>query len=159
VLVRLLSCLGCLTSLLACLGQDPGTPLGTFSVTGALKTQTCGSVMPADDPWAFNVRLSRTGDHLFWLQAAAPPLSGTIEPDGHVVLTTTETFVLQEGDAGADYCGVIRSDDFEAMFDNPTTPSTFVGRIAYHYDLDQGANCPGMTLPCDVSYDLVAKRQ
>ncbi len=72
---------------IACLAaHDPGTSLGTFAVDGALKTQTCGAAMQSQilDPWTFDVRLSRSGPTLFWLQDASPPLSGLVDPSGTV---------------------------------------------------------------------------
>jgi hypothetical protein len=152
---------------IACVAHEPGTSLGTYAVTGTLKTQTCGASMQAqiEDPWAFDVRLSRSGSILFWLQAAAPALSGIIDPKGNVTLTTTQVYVLRAGgDAGKGYCGVIRTDTFVAALGTAADPTDFTGSIAYHYALDDGSECGGLltgqfdAVPCDVSYDLKAKR-
>jgi hypothetical protein len=153
-------------ALVACIAQHaPGTPLGTFAVDGALKTQTCGAQMQSQvvDPWSFDVRLSRSGSTVFWLQDAAPPLSGLIDPSGNVTMKATQTYDLRGGDAGP-YCGIVRSDTFTAALGTAPSPTSFTGQIAYHYDLADGSDCGGLldaqfgAIPCDVSYDLTAKR-
>ena len=150
---------------IACIAHEPGTSLGTYAVTGTLKTQSCGASMQTqiEDPWAFDVRLSRSGSILFWLQAAAPALSGVVDPSGNVTITTTQTYDLRRGDAGP-YCGVVRTDTFKAALGTAADPTDFTGTITYHYALADGAVCGGLlagqfdAVPCDVAYDLKAKR-
>jgi hypothetical protein len=98
------------------------------------------------------VRLSKSGEILFWLQAAAPPLSGTIAPNGNVTLTTTQDLDVQD-------CSVTRTDTFIAALGTSAQPSAFTGSLAYHYDFNEDAGCTLLPLPCDVSYALTAKRQ
>ena len=149
----------------ACAMHEPGTSLGTFAVTGTLGTQTCGSGVTADNPWTFNVRLSRGTNTLYWLQDASPPISGTIDAQGNAVLTSSSTYELQSAtEAGAPYCGVVRTDKFTAALGTGPVKS-FTGTLAYHYDVDQGADCSAVlpaagfaTMPCDVSYELAATR-
>jgi hypothetical protein len=151
--------------LITCIAHEPGTSLGTYAVTGTLKTQTCGASMQTqiEDPWDFNVRLSRSGSILFWLQAAAPALSGIVDPSGNVTITTTQTYDLRSGDAGP-YCGVVRTDTFKAALGTAAVPTDFAGTITYHYELADNSVCGGLltgqfdAVPCDVSYDLKAKR-
>lgn len=149
----------------ACLAHQPGSTLGTFAVTGALKTQTCGADLQAENPWAFDVHLSKSGTTLFWLQDSAPALSGVLDPSGNATLTTNEIFDLSEPDAGVAYCAVIRTDTFKAALGTSAAPSDFTGSIAYHYELDQGSDCGGLlagqfdSVPCDVTYDLSAQRK
>jgi len=150
---------------IACVAHEPGTSLGTFAVTGTLKTQTCGATMQSqiENPWAFDVRLSRSGYTLFWLQAAAPALSGIVDPAGNVTITTTQTYDLSTNDAGTG-CSVLRTDTFKAALGSAPQPADFTGTISYHYELAEGAVCGGLlsgqfdVVPCDVSYDLKAKR-
>ncbi len=152
-------------ALFACIAHQPGTSLGTFSVTGALKTQTCGASMQSQvlDPWTFDVRLSRSGNQMFWLQDAAPALSGLVDAQGNVTFTSTQVYDLRDGDAGK-YCGVVRTDTFKAALGTSPSPTSFTGTISYHYELDQNADCGGLlsgqfdVVPCDVGYDLTAKR-
>lgn len=151
--------------LIACTMHEPGTALGTFAVTGTLTTQSCGASMQTqiEDPWGFDVRLSRSGNVLFWLQPAAPALSGIVDPNGNVTLTTSQLYDLRGGDAGP-YCGVTRTDTFKAALGTAADPTDFTGTIAYHYELADGSVCGGLlvgqfdAVPCDVSYDLKAKR-
>ena len=150
----------------SCVVHDPGTPLGTYAVTGTLKTQTCGASMQAQiiDPWKFDVRLTRSGSVLFWLQAAAPALSGIVDPSGNVTITTTQTYDLDSSDASARFCSVDRTDTFVAALGSAADPTDFTGTITYHYEIAEGATCTGElsgqfdVVPCDVSYDLTAKR-
>ena len=149
----------------ACVAHEPGTSLGTYAVTGTLKTQSCGASMQTqiEDPWDFDVRLSRSGTTLFWLQAAAPPISGIVDPSGNVTLTTSQEYDLSTNDAGTG-CSVLRTDTFKAALGTAADPTDFTGTITYHYELAQGAQCGGLlagqfdVVPCDVSYDLAAKR-
>lgn len=148
----------------ACVMHEPGTSLGTFAVTATLDKQTCGSGVTPDNPWKFDVRLSRGTNILYWLQASAPPVSGYIDPQGNAVITSSSTYDLQDADGGIPYCGVVRTDKFTAALGTGTVTS-FTGTLAYHYDVDQGADCTGVlpaagygTMPCDVSYKLAATR-
>ncbi len=161
-MIRKLGLVAC--ALAACLAHEPGTSLGTYAVTGTLKTQTCGAGLQPDDPWKFAVRLSKSGTTLFWLQDASPALSGTLDPSGNATISTSEIYDLSEPDAGISYCAVIRSDTFKASLGTAADPSSFTGSIAYHYELDQGSSCGGLlagqydSLPCDVSYDVSGSR-
>jgi hypothetical protein len=150
---------------IACTMHEPGTSLGTYAVTGTLKTQSCGASMQTqiEDPWDFDVRLSRSGSILFWLQAAAPALSGVVDPSGNVTIKTTQSYDLSTNDAGTG-CSVLRTDTFKAALGTAADPTDFTGTISYHYELAEGAVCGGLlagqfdVVPCDVSYDLAAKR-
>ena len=154
-----------LAACIACIAHEPGTSLGTYAVTATLKTQTCGASMQSQivDPWKFDVRLSRSGHTLFWLQAASPAISGIIDGSGNVTLTTSQIFDLSTNDAGTG-CSVVRTDTFKAALGTAAAPADFTGSIAYHYELAEGAKCGGLltgqfdVVPCDVSYDLTAKR-
>jgi len=150
--------------LLGCLDHDPGTSLGTYSVTGSLEAQTCGADLQAVDPWDFDVRLTHDGHTVYWLQASSPAISGVEDGSGNVTFTTSEIFSLSDADGGGPYCGVVRTDTFQAALGTASDPSNFTGTIAYHYDLDQGSECGSLlygqfdSVPCDVNYDLAAKR-
>jgi hypothetical protein len=150
---------------IACVAHEPGTSLGTYAVAGTLKAQSCGASMQTqiEDPWDYDVRLSRSGSILFWLQAAAPPLSGFVDPSGNVTITTTQTYDLSTNDAGTG-CSVLRTDTFKAALGTSADPTDFTGTITYHYELAENAVCGGLlagqfdAVPCDVAYDLKAKR-
>jgi hypothetical protein len=161
--VRKLAAAAC--ALVACLAHQPGTSLGTYAVTGTLGTQTCGAGVGAVDPWKFDMRLSRSGTTLYWLQPAAPALSGTVTPGGDATIVTSQVYPIQQGDAGP-YCGVVRTDTLHASLGAAAQPSSFTGTLSYHYELDQGADCSPSELaavldavPCDVSYDFTAERK
>jgi hypothetical protein len=107
----------------ACVMHEPGTSLGTFAVTGTLDKQSCGSGVTPDNPWKFNVRLSRGSNILYWLQDSAPPVSGYIDPQGDAVITSSSTYDLQDADGGVPYCGVVRTDKFTAALGTGTVTS------------------------------------
>ena len=142
--------------LCSCLAHEPGTVLGTYAVTGTLATSTCTGLGDPQNPWDFNVRLSKSGETLFWLQDSSPALSGTLDPQGNATLHTTEDIALQDADGGV-YCSVVRTDTFTAALGTAPVPSTFKGGLTYHYDVDPNAACPMLALPCDVSYALGGK--
>jgi hypothetical protein len=124
----------------ACVMHEPGTSLGTYAVTGTLAKQTCGAGVTPDDPWLFDVRLSRSSHTLYWLQDSAPPISGNIDSQGNAIIEGRSTFDLQPpNDAGLGYCGVVRTDDFTAalgaMAMSGTAPASFTGTLTYHYDV------------------------
>lgn len=156
----------CALSVGACLMHEPGSSLGTFAVTGTLKTQTCGAGVTADNPWTFKLRLSRSANLLYWLQDSAPAISGTIDGQGNALVTSSSIYDLQAADGGTPYCGVVRDDKFTAALGNgPAAVSSFNGTLAYHYDVVQGADCTGLlpaagfsTMPCDVAYEIAATR-
>ncbi len=156
-----LACIACV----ACLAHEPGTSLGTYAITGTLTTQSCGASMQSqiEDPWDFDVRLSRSDSILFWLQAASPPLSGIIDPSGNATITTTQSYDLSTNDAGTG-CSVLRTDTFVAALGTAPDPTDFSATLTYHYELADGAQCGGLlagqfdVVPCDVSYILAAKR-
>jgi hypothetical protein len=128
--------------------------LGTYAVTGTLEAQTCN--MDAQNPWAFNVRLSRSGDILFWLQDSSPALAGNIDLQGNAHVKTVENIDLQGADGGVT-CAVVRTDVFEAALGTTMPPPSFAGTLTYHYDVDPSAACPSVPLPCDVAYTVAAK--
>ena len=142
----------------ACLAHEPGSVMGTYAVTGTLQTNTCSGLGDAQNPWTFDVRLSKSGETLFWLQDSAPALSGTVDPQGNATLKTSEDLALQSADGGV-YCAVVRSDTFTAALGTTEAPASFKGTIAYHYDVDPSSTCPMLALPCDVSYALAAQEQ
>lgn len=159
----------------ACSGKDPynpGTPLGTFHVSGKLTSSTCGAV---PDPWEFDVKLAHEESTLFWIQGGAP-VSGTMDNTARAHLKTTDSRELRAADAKSKLpgCVVIRDDVLEVALagEKPETPlatvaeaTRFTGKLTYRFSPMQGSECFDQTLdqggdfaalPCEVSYDLAA---
>lgn len=158
----------------SCSGKDPtnpGEPLGTFHVTAALKSSTCGA---APDPWEFDVRLSHEGSTLYWVQGGAP-ISGLVDRSAKVVLETSDRHELRPADAKAKVaaCALIREDvldvalagEGEAVLTDLKDTRSLAGRLVYRFTPTPGSDCTDQTsalgggfaaLPCEVAYEVTA---
>src|SRR5687768_6334338 len=62
--------------------KAPGDLLGVYSVVGSLDDTTCGAgALAAEDPWSFDVKLSRYQRDLYWLNGREA-IVGDIDKDG-----------------------------------------------------------------------------
>jgi hypothetical protein len=89
------------TSLVGCEDSSslPGTSLGSFSVSGAITANTCGSALGASDPWTFDTKMSRDGSTLYWQPVgAATPRSGLLDTTNKASMTVTTTGQPDAGD-------------------------------------------------------------
>src|SRR5688572_28164830 len=60
--------------------EYPGEPVGTFHVTGALRSNACGSTaVPALDRIEFDVELRRESGAGYWRRVDAPIVVGTFD--------------------------------------------------------------------------------
>jgi hypothetical protein len=144
----------------------PGTTLGTYTVRGALESDTCGA---APNPWTFDVMLSRSGTTLYWSWLdASPILSGPITGEGDAALTGYQLHNVDSTEAGMGPCDLQRDDDLEVALGTSSPPASFDGTITYAFSVQEGASCSdqlttsgGMyeRLPCTVSYTIAAKRE
>ncbi len=160
----------------ACSGKDPynpGTPLGTYKVTGTLASNSCGDTGTAPDPWLFDVKLARDPSTLFWLQGG-PPVSGALDTQTHAKLMTSDTRTVHEADArrGISLCALTREDILDATLATPAagtaaTVDGFTGGLTYRFSATEGSDCGDQlgvagggfaALPCTVSYILSARR-
>jgi hypothetical protein len=160
-------CSGCLGH-----GQDahePGDRLGTYHVTGKLVTDSCkASVLGVSADWAFDVKLSREDDTLYWLngQEAIP---GTIASDGKTFDFESGVVVTLEAAQGVHPgCIIDRSDAANGKLSSSSTTDvpSFSVDMSFAYAQESGTQCAGYVgveggfagLPCTVSYSLTAKR-
>ena len=149
----------------ACAGnrdiREPGEKLGTFVVGGNLVGSSCGK---ADRAFRYEVRLSREGDRLYWIQGSLP-ISGTIDSASRVrMVTSTEARVAAPDEAsGSPGCTMERTDTLAATLSGQPVKA-FAGAIVYRFDVKSG-DCAGQlaaaggdyaTLPCTMTYDVVA---
>jgi hypothetical protein len=162
----LLLCTGCIGH-----GQDahePGDRLGTFHVTGNLTSDTCQAPLLGVTPeWAFDVKLSREADTLYWLngQEAIP---GTIAQDGTTFdFESGVEITLQAAQGAQAGCSMLRSDTANGVLSSSTTDvPSFSVDMNFGYAAEPGSQCAGWvgvqggfaTLPCRVSYSLTAER-
>jgi hypothetical protein len=160
-------------SLCSCLGHgqdahEPGAALGTYHLTGTLVSDTCkAAVLGVTSDWQFDVKLSREGDTLYWLngQEAIP---GTIASDGKTFDFESGVAVTLQTAQGAELgCVVDRSDAANGKLSSSSTDvSKFSVHMSFAYSQESGTQCAGFVgveggfagLPCAVSYALSAER-
>jgi hypothetical protein len=162
----LLLCTGCVGR-----GQDahePGDRLGTFHATGALTSDTCqASLLGVTSEWQFDVKLSRDGSTLYWLngQEAIP---GEIAKDGTSFdFASGVEVTLQAAHGAMPGCAMVRSDTASGVLgSNSTDVPSFRVDMSFGYAVEAGSQCAGWVgvqggfaiIPCTVRYSLTAKR-
>ncbi len=173
--VYLATCLSLVvTALPQCTPTDslPGTSEGTFSVTGTLGTNTCGSGVNPNNPWDFSVYLSEDGS-TFYMENT----DGTNEVTGSLsaktaTLSATVTTNADASEAGAGTCDLTEVSSVTLDLNSASSPTSFTGTATYTYSASSGVsssnNCtdqlassggPYTTLPCTVTYSLSASKQ
>jgi hypothetical protein len=157
----------------ACSGTEPyepGTAVGTFAVTGTLKTNTCGPGQ-APNPWTFSVKLDTDPGTLYWIQGSLP-VTGTLSAANVAALTSTSSQASYSADSSVPLCAIDRTDTLSAtLVPDPTIAheySSFTGTLSYAFAQDSASSdCSGAladnggayaALPCSVSYTLSATR-
>lgn len=167
--------LGLLTTLPACgefgKGKDakiPGDALGSYHVVGKLQASTCGpGALGSSDVWEFDVKLSRDGRDLYWLNGAEA-IAGRIAADD--VTFAFDSFVevpAIEPGGGNLGCTIVRTDTASGTLASPgkDVPS-FDGLLRFGYAPRPGGDCTPLVgvaggfalLPCEIGYQLAAKR-
>lgn len=148
--------------------KAPGDLLGVYSVVGSLDDTTCGGgALKADDPWSFDVKLSRYQRDLYWLNGREA-IVGDIEKDG--VSFSFDTRVEIEVQAplrGLPGCRISRADRARGELSaDDTDVDSFEGSLDFDFTPVAGSDCTDWmaqeavpALPCSVEYDLEAERQ
>jgi hypothetical protein len=148
----------------------PGTPLGSYAVTGALGTNTCGAGLGAPNPWSFTVKMSQDGTTLFWEPSSGGELSSTMTSSTQVSISSTVTANVDASDAGAGPCDLQQTTAIDLTFENsspPAPPPGFTGSITYTFAASTGVSattdCTDQlsasggtydTLPCTATYTI-----
>jgi hypothetical protein len=161
-------CSGCLGH-----GQDahePGDRLGTYHVSGALKSDSCqAAVLGVTPTWAFDVKLSRQDETLYWLNGEEA-IPGTIASDGRSFTFQSGVVVTLDPPRGVHPgCVVDRSDAGTGKLSSSGTDvKTFSIDMSFGYAAESGSQCGGSagvgveggfaTLPCVVSFSMTAER-
>jgi hypothetical protein len=156
----------CLLAVAACSDSPmPGHVLGTYTVTGQSKSNTCG--LGAPDPWKFTVQLSMQGSTLYWSWLDGSPLLSGLAASGRVSLKNSQQVNADSSDAGLGSCTLVRDDDYELTLGQGSKPGGFTGTMGYTYAPANGATCTDVlsasggsfsSLPCAVGYAVTAKR-
>jgi hypothetical protein len=158
----------CAAFLLRCSGKDPynpGTPLGVFHITGKLTANACAAADQVPDPWEFDVKLSRDGSTVYWIQGGLP-VQGHLDTSSHATLTSIGTTEIRPADpkTGASGCTLQRADALDATFAGDPV-NAFQGTLAYAFSPTSDSDCSDQlaqagggfsTLPCQVAYAVTA---
>jgi hypothetical protein len=147
--------------------HQPGTALGFFSVTGKLGADSCGADgLGAPATWDFQVKLSREGTTLYWLNGREA-IVGDIDKHGAFAFETHLDLPLSAKHGAAKGCTIVRRDSAAGSL--ASSQASFNGKLSYTYaqtlDSDcseliatsQGQGAPAM-LPCSMTYALSGDR-
>jgi hypothetical protein len=166
--MRLAACAAAACFLAAACSDSPmpGKVLGTYTVTGQSKSNTCG--LGAPDPWKFTVQLSENGSTFYWSWLdGSPLLSAPMSSSVQVSLKDSQQVNADSTDAGLGPCTLVRDDDLEIVLAAGAPPASFTGTISYAYAPATGSTCADVlgasggsftNLPCAVLYDVTAQR-
>jgi hypothetical protein len=156
--------------LAACFGgkdpYNPGTPLGTYHVDAKLSDDSCGPSAGAPSDWPFDVKLSRDGSTLYWVQGGLP-VQGTLDSSGRATMKSSDTRSIHDADskAGLAACSMTRDDALEMTL--APDEGGFTGTLSYTFSQADGSDCSDQltssggsfaALPCTTKYALTATR-
>ena len=144
--------------------HQPGDALGFFSVTGKLGDDTCGAEsLAAPGQWVFQVKLSREGSTLYWLNGREA-IVGDIDSHGSFGFETHLDLPLEEQHGAVKGCTVVRRDSASGTLDGT---KSFSGVLTYSYAEAKGTDCSALPLgssglprllPCSLTYALSGAR-
>lgn len=147
--------------------QDPHSPgelIGFFSVTGKLDDDSCGAEsLNAPAKWDFEVKLSREGSTLYWLNGREA-IVGDINNKGAFAFETHIDLPMSAQHGAVKGCTVVRSDSASGSL---TSDDSFTGTLSYAYSASSGSDCSALplgadglplALPCALSYRLNGTR-
>lgn len=145
--------------------HQPGDALGSFSVTGKLGDDTCGAEsLSAPATWSFQVKLSREGSTLYWLNGREA-IVGDIDKRGSFGFQTHIDLPLAEKHGAAKGCTMVRSDSASGALTG--SESSFTGKLSYAYAATADSDCSEFVtgtsglpvgLPCSMTYALSGAR-
>jgi hypothetical protein len=154
----------------------PGTLLGTYQVTAAAGTNTCG--LGAPSTYQFDVQISEATtptETLYWSWLTNEPIaSGPLaaaaggDPSLQATLTSSQSLDVDPTDAGPGPCTMVRDDTLVVTLGGGTPPASFAGTMGYAFSAASGADCSDQlaaaggsyaALPCSVTYSISAARR
>jgi hypothetical protein len=145
--------------------HQPGDALGSFAVTGKLGDDSCGAEsLNAPQTWSFEVKLSREGSTLYWLNGREA-IVGDIDKSGHFAFETHLDLPLAEKHGAAKGCTIVRHDAASGAL--ASSSSSLSGKLSYAYDATSDSDCSEFTtgtsgapyaLPCQLTYALTGDR-
>jgi hypothetical protein len=151
----------------------PGTSLGTYNVSGALVTNTCGASLGLPSPWTFTAQMSEVGTSIYWQISGGSMVSGTMSSATQVNITAIDTSNVDTSEAGVEGpCDLTSSTAMNLVLSAGSPPTSFTGAVGYTFTAATGVSSttdctdqlsayggPYDTLPCTASYSLTGMRQ
>jgi hypothetical protein len=145
--------------------HQPGDALGVYSVTGKLSDDSCGAEsLNAPEKWSFQVKLSREGSTLYWLNGREA-IVGDIDRSGRFGFETHIDVPLAEKRGAVPGCTMVRRDVASGTLSDSS--STWSAKLSYVYEEKAGSDCSAfaigtdglpLALPCKLSYRLDGER-
>ncbi len=161
------------SSLGACIGRaqdahEPGDRLGTYHLSGKLVNDSCqAAVLGVTNDWAFDVKLSRDGSTLYWINGEEA-IPGTIQSDGkRFGFSSGVEVMLQAPKGSAPGCVILRGDNASGVLSSKTSDVESLDvDLDFTYSVKSGTQCAGYVgvqdgfagLPCKVTYAMSGKR-
>ena len=147
----------------------PGELLGDYDVQAQLQESSCGEgALGSSDTWEFDVRLSRQGSAVYWLNGQEA-ISGGIAADGvSFTINTTVKVPMRAAAKGRLACNMWRSDLTSGKFlGQGTDIPGFSGTLQFAYAPEANSDCTDLIgveggfagLPCEMSYVYEAVRR
>lgn len=143
--------------------QDPHSPgelIGFFSVSGKLADDSCGAEsLQAPATWDFDVKLSREGSTLYWLNGREA-ITGDIDRSGKFSFQTHIDLPMTKPHGAVKGCTIVRSDAVSGSLEGDSALSA---TLTYAYSAAAGSDCAALplgadglplALPCSLSYRL-----
>lgn len=167
--VTCLTCGGCVDpSQQALDDQDPHQPgdaLGSYAITGKLGDDSCGAAsLNAPERWTFDVKLSRQGSTLYWLNGREA-IVGDIDKSDRFSFASHVDVALRAAKGAAKGCTLVRRDSASGRLTDDA--AALSAELVYAYDATAESECSDfavgtdglpLTLPCKLSYSLSGDR-
>jgi hypothetical protein len=144
--------------------HQPGDALGAYAITGKLRDDGCGAAsLNAPDRWSFEVKLSRLGSTLYWLNGREAVV-GDIDSSGRFGFESRVDVPLTERHGAMKGCTVVRRDSASGSLSDSAESLRAVLSYAYEATSDSecseliGADGAPLALPCSLTYSLSGAR-
>jgi hypothetical protein len=141
--------------------RQPGDELGSFAMTGKLGADDCGAdALNAPQTWSFQVKLSRNGTTLYWLNGREA-IVGDIDKSGRFAFETHLDVPLSAKRGAAKGCTIVRRDSASGTLASSST--SLSGKLTYAYEATSDSDCSAfitgtdgspVALPCSMTYAL-----
>jgi len=145
--------------------KAPGEVLGFYTLSGKLSDDSCGAEsLDAPSEWSFDVKLSRDGSTLYWLNGREG-IVGTIDKAGSFSFATHLDLPLAESRGAVKGCTIVRTDS--AAGELASSEESLSMKLTYGYTAKTGSDCAEFTtgtdgmpnvLPCAMAYSLRGQR-